>query len=199
MATANSINNRSYTLTADTGITATTGAITATLGDIVITSGKLSVGGFTGTAGQTLIAATGANPAWSSITAGAGITLTPGVNTLAIASTSPFLWATAGADASLVANNGYINTKAAVLLTMTLPATAAVGTVIQLQGTTVGSVGWKIAQNANQYIWLGNVKSTTGVGGSMASSDVHDSISLVCVVADLAWNVFSVVGNITIV
>jgi hypothetical protein len=207
MANHNSINNRTYVLTSDTGVTSTTGNITATagnlvstLGDVVITNGKLTLGASNGTNGMVPVASTGNNPAWAAITAaaGSGITVTLGANTIALASTNPFLWAAAAADAGLVNNNGYINTKAA-LLTMTLPATAAVGTVIKVMGSTTGATGWKIAQNANQYIWTGNVKSTTGVGGSIASSDVHDAVCLVCVVADLAWNAYSVVGNITIV
>lgn len=196
MATQNSINGRSYFLTSDTGVTATTGAITASSGNIVITNGMLSIAGSTGTAGQTVLAATGANPAWSSITAGSGITLTPGVNTLAIASTSPFTWTTIGADGALAANTGYIDTKAG-LLSVSLPATAAVGTTLILQG--LGAGGWIITQAANQQIVVGNQATTLGAVGTLASTNANDSISLVCTTADLVWSTYNMIGNLTIV
>lgn len=196
MATQNSIGNHTYSLTSDTGITADTGNITATLGNMVITNGMLSVGGVTGTDGQILIAATAANPAWASVTAGSGISLTAGVNTLSIASTAPFTWAEVGVDGALTVNQGSINTKVA-LLSMSLPATAAVGTTIVLQG--LGAGGWAITQAANQQVILGNQATTLGVGGSLASTNANDSISLVCTTADLIWSTFAVIGNITVV
>lgn len=196
MAANNCLNNNASVFTSDTNITSTAGNITATLGDIVITNGKLSVGGSTGTSGQLLIAATGANPAWASVSAGSGISITPGVNTLSIAATAPFAWTTIGADGALAANTGYIDTKAG-LLTVSLPAVAAVGTTLILQG--LGAGGWKITQAANQRIIMGNLATTVGVGGSMASTNANDSISLVCTTANLIWSTFSGVGNLTIV
>jgi hypothetical protein len=161
MANNNTINNRSYFLTSDTGITSTTGNITATLGDVVITNGKLSVGGFTGTAGQVLIGATGANPAWASISAGTGIAITPGANTLSIASTVSLNFTPIAADGALTTNTRYINTKAA-LLTVSLPAASAVGDTLILCG--YGATGWKITQAANQQLLIGNTNTTLGAG-----------------------------------
>lgn len=205
MANINAINNATYTLTSDTAITATTGNITATagnlvstLGDLVLTNGKITLAADSGTDGYVICAATGANPTWSAITAaaGSGITVTLGANTIALASTAPFTWAQVGADGALVVNQGSINTKVA-LLTMSLPATAAVGTTIILQG--LGAGGWTITQAANQQVILGNQTTTLGAGGSLASTNANDSISLVCTTADLIWSTYAVIGNITIV
>ena len=150
--------------------------------------------------GMVLIGNTATNkPVWASIAAGSGITVTPGAGTLSIASTAPFTWSAAAADAGMAVNTGYINTKPAALLTMTLPATAAVGTTIILQGSAVGANGWLIAQNALQNIQIGNQTTTIGVGGSLASTDDNDAVSLVCTVADTTWNAYSIVGNITVV
>lgn len=202
MATINAINNHTYTLTSDTAITATTGNITATLGNVVITDGQLSLQGSAGTDGQIPVTNTATGkPVWANITAGSGISVTNGAGTISIAATGAagIAWSTINADGSLAVNTGRINIKAGALLTATLPATAAVGTVIILQGSAAGNTGWKIAQNAGQNIQFGNTSTTVGVGGSLASTNNNDSVSLVCTVADTTWNVFGSVGNITIV
>ncbi len=105
-------------------------------------------------------------------------------------------WSIITADQSAVVDNGYIANKG-TLLTLTLPTTSAVNTVIRLAGMNAGL--WKIAQNASQKIHFGNVTTTTGAGGSLASVHARDAVELICVVADLEWNVVSSVGNITVV
>ncbi len=101
------------------------------------------------------------------------------------------------ADQNAVVNNGYICNKAG-LLTLTLPVTAAAGTQIECTGMNT-ALGWKIGQNASQIIHFGTSNTSTGTGGSLASSAIRDSVRLVCVVANLEWNVLSSLGNITIV
>src|SRR3954466_1558352 len=64
-----------------------------------------------------------------------------------------------GTTAALVANNGYILNNAG-LVTATLPASAALGTIIEVCGKGAG--GWTIAQNASQKIQFGNQVTTTG-------------------------------------
>ena len=108
------------------------------------------------------------------------------------------MWSYITADLDpMVVNTGYICGKAG-LLTLTLPATAAVGTVLCVTGIHT-DLGWKIAQNANQIIHIGPDDTTTGVGGSLAASLKRDSVELVCVVANLEWNVTSMMGNISVV
>lgn len=218
MAKINSVNNASYSFTSDTSITstlgnitatqggildllgnitATAGNITATLGDIVLTNGKLTVSGVSGDNGQLLIAATGANPAWASLTAGAGISLTPAANSLTVDCTATGLipWSTLGVDGTLANDNAYINIRgSSVRLTMALPATAAIGTLIILQGSAIGNGGWLITCGSGKNIWVGNQNATT----SVASSNNNDSISLICTVANKTWNVVAGVGNFTI-
>ena len=105
-------------------------------------------------------------------------------------------WSIITADQSAVVDNGYICNKG-TLLTLTLPTTAAVNTRIRLAGMNAGL--WKIAQNASQKIHFGNVTTTTGTGGYLASVHARDAVELICVVADLEWNVISSIGNITVV
>lgn len=90
----------------------------------------------------------------------------------------------AGTTQAMVAGGGYIANNAG-LVTMTLPVTAAAGTLLSVAGNGAG--GWTIAQNASQILHLGSVASTAGVGGSIASTNRYDSIQFVCTVADLEW------------
>ncbi len=83
------------------------------------------------------------------------------------------------------------------LITGTLPSTAAFGSVIAIVG--YGSGGWSIAQNSGQTIHFGNVNTTTGVGGSLSSTNRYDCVELLCTVADTAFVVRSSIGNITYV
>lgn len=97
---------------------------------------------------------------------------------------------------SAAVNEGVICNNAS-LVTVTLPDTAAVGDKLRVTG--IGAGGWLIAQNASELIHFGNTVTTTGAGGSLASTDDNDAVELVCVVANTEWLVLSSVGNITVV
>jgi len=92
-------------------------------------------------------------------------------------------------------NNGYLTNNAG-LVTVTLPTTAAVGDKVRVCG--MGAGGWKVAQNASELIDYGENTTTTGVGGSLASTHYADTVELICKVADTEWHVLSGVGNITV-
>jgi len=93
-------------------------------------------------------------------------------------------------------NAGYIANNAG-LVTITIPTTAAVGDVVRVTGKGAG--GWKIAQNASEIIHFLGTDTTTGTGGSLASTGTYDGVEIVCVVANTEWVVISSMGNITIV
>lgn len=101
-----------------------------------------------------------------------------------------------GTTQAISVNNGYIANNGS-LVTLTLPATAAVGDVTRVIG--LGAGGWKIAQNASQYIsWDESTVTTTGATGYLSSSDDHDAVELICTVTNNGWGVLSSKGNITI-
>lgn len=109
-----------------------------------------------------------------------------------------FSWSIKTTDLNpMVVDNGYIANKAG-LLTFTLPATCAVGKTMRVTGMNT-DVGWRIAQNANQIIHFNTATTTTGVAGYLESTKMHDSVELVCCVADLEFIVVSSTGNITVV
>jgi hypothetical protein len=108
-----------------------------------------------------------------------------------------FTYTVITANQTAAVNNGYICNKAG-LLALTLPTTAAVGTVIVVMGMNT-ALGWTIAQNASQQIFFGTSATTSGTGGSLSSSNIYDSVTLVCNVANLSWIVTASIGNITVV
>lgn len=93
-------------------------------------------------------------------------------------------------------NSGYIANNAA-LCTISLPATAALGSIIEIVGKGVG--GWKLSQAASQQVIFGNISSTTGTGGSLNSTHQRDAIRLVNVIADTTWQVVGSQGNIDVI
>lgn len=129
------------------------------------------------------------------IVGGVGVTVTgnPGTNRLTIATTAVIsAWSReAGAAVAMVIDRGYINTNAG-LTTLTLPAVAAVGDYVEIAGEGAG--GWLIAQNAGQSINFGNLVTTVGVGGSLASTNQWDTVRLICRVVNTGWSVLSNIG-----
>lgn len=89
---------------------------------------------------------------------------------------------------SLVANTNYITSNGGSLSTLTLPATAAKGSVIQIM--CYGSGGMKIAQLSGQSIVFLDVTSTVGATGSIATfagNSVFSSVKLICTTANTGF------------
>lgn len=93
-------------------------------------------------------------------------------------------------------NHGYFCTGGGTLALL-LPPVSALGDIIEI--TLDGSAGFSVTQGAGQSLRIGNLATTVGVGGSLSSTQQGDTIRMVCQVANLKWNVFSSMGNPTIV
>jgi len=174
----------------------------ATANRAVLTTGATGIPVMTALAtdGQLIIGSTAGVPAAATLTAGTGVSITNASNSITINATGGGVtWSVVTVDASLTVNTGTIANKAG-LLTMTLPASAAIGDMIEITGINT-AVGWRVAQNANQIIHIGTSTTTTGVGGYLEATNIRDSIKLVCVVsgASTEYNVISSMGNITVV
>lgn len=102
----------------------------------------------------------------------------------------------AGITQQATINTRYIPANAS-LVTITLPASAAAGSIIEVCGQGAG--GWKIAQNAGQTINKSASASTTGTGGSFASANRYNTITLRCTVANTGWVVTGGDGTYTVV
>ena len=171
-----------------------TGATSLTDGGVILGSGTAAV---TVTAqptdGQLLIGDTGTDPVLATLTEGAGIVITEGAGSITIASPSSTTWSLKAAGATLAASEGFIST-AGTAQSFPLPATASVGDVFELTQNGAGAV--TITQAAGQSVRLGNVVTTAGTGGSLASSAQGDAVKLVCVTADTEFQaVAGVIGN----
>jgi hypothetical protein len=151
-------------------------------------------------AGQILVGTTAGAPTATAINSGTNILVSNGSGTITVNATgiASFVWNNVTISTQLLAvNQGYMTNDVSLLVTYTLPTTAAIGTIISIAGNS--SNGWTIAQNASQNIQVGSVSSTIGATGTVSSSNRYDQISLLCVVANTTWVATSVIGNLTIV
>lgn len=116
----------------------------------------------------------------------------------AAASSSAIVWndiTDESADTNMVVNNGYLSNDPANSGNFVLPATSAVGTLLEITNRQAAQ-NFTITQGAGQYIQYGSVATTTGATGSIASNAIGDSLRMVCVEADLGWQVLSAMGNL---
>jgi hypothetical protein len=175
-----------------------TGAATLTANSVLLGNGTSAVSALgAATNGQLIIGSTGVSPVLAAITAGAGLSVTNSAGSITIAATGAQTWTdVTGTSAAMAIDNGYVSDNAG-LVTLTLPASPVLGSMIRVTGKGAG--GWKIAQNAGQLINFGVSTTTTGTGGSLASTNTFDSVTLVCITATTTFNVIASVGNITVV
>lgn len=94
---------------------------------------------------------------------------------------------------SIVANQVYIANNGA-LVTLNMPATAAVGDVFEVDG--LGAGGWLLQMNTGQICNLGS--SPTSSAGSLASTNRYDGVKIRCVAANTTFVALRAVGNITV-
>ena len=135
------------------------------------------------TNGQLLIGSTGATPVLATLTGAGGISIINTAGAITVSgSGSGYGWTeVTGTTQAMAVNNGYIANNAA-LVTLTLPATAAVGDTFIIQGKGAGL--FRIAQNASQTINFGSSPTTTGVGGSITATNRYDSLEIICITAN---------------
>lgn len=150
------------------------------------------------TNGQLPIGSTGADPVLATLTAGTGVTITNTAGGITINATGGALtWVdVTGTTQAMLVNTGYTANNAGVV-TLTLPATAAYGTVMAVVGKGAG--GWTIAQNSGQSIHFGKSNTTSGASGTLSSTFQYDTVFLLCTVANTDFTAFNCVGNLTVV
>ena len=152
--------------------------------------------GFLLGAGQLAIGTTASDPSAAALTAGTGITITSATGSITIASTGvgSLVWNdVAGTTQAAVVNNGYIISNAGQT-TVTIPATAAEGSVFAVAGK--GAAGWILQMNTGQVCHFGN--SATTSAGSLTSTNQWDSVGILCVTANTTFVVLTVQGNLTV-
>lgn len=128
----------------------------------------------------------------TTMTAGSGISVTPGAGTITISATgSERPWTDEGASFSAVSGNGYFVTATA---TATLPASPSQGSVVQfaVDGTQLLTV----TANTGQIIRIGS--SVSASAGTAVNTSQGDSVSFVFRSSDSAWIATSVIGTWTV-
>jgi hypothetical protein len=174
-----------------------TGLSNPTAHGIMVSEGASDVNPIVLTAGQILIGTTSGDPSATTLTQGTGITITSASGSITIASSASggIVWNNVtGTTQSAAVNNAYV-TSSSSATTVTLPATAAIGTIFAVQGAGAG--GWTLNYGSGQNIQMGNL-STTTTSGSLASTNQFDSVALVTIVANTTFAVTSAVGNLTV-
>lgn len=161
---------------------------TTTINQVLYSSSANVIGGISAVNSAVMISSAGGVPSFST-TLPSGLTI-PGY------SASSWVDET-GASVTMATNTGYTSDDGATLVTFTLPTTSAIGDFVEINGK--GSGGWAIAQASGQQIHLGSSTTTSGAGGSLASTNQWDSIRLRCVTANTIWAAANLVGNITVV
>ncbi len=167
-------------------------AITVSNAQVVtLANALLPASGGTGTstapsAGQIPIGTSGSVYTPAAINSGTGIVVANGSGSITVSATGGGIaWTTlSGTTQAAAVNNGYVSGNAAQT-TVTLPATAAIGSVVAVEG--LGAAGWKLTANTGQTIKIGS--STTTSAGSLTSVAASDNIYVTCIVADTTWRV----------
>jgi trimeric autotransporter adhesin len=133
----------------------------------------------------------------SSVTAAGTVVIDSSGNLGSINGVTPSVWNdVTGASATMAPNNGYVADRSS-LVTLTLPATAAFGSRLEIVGKGAG--GWTIAQNAGQTIHFNSTSTTTGASGSLSSTQQYNCVELICVTANTDFVVKDSSGNLTVV
>lgn len=147
-------------------------------------------------AGQILIGTTGAAPTAAAINSGTGILVANGSGsiTVSLSGVGSLIWNdVSGTTQAAAVNSAYVISNASQT-TVTLPATAALGSIVAVQGK--GAAGWILTANTGQVIHLGSSASSTA--GTLTSTNLWDNVEVVCVTANTTWSVRSVIGNLTV-
>lgn len=132
----------------------------------------------------------------ATLTAGTGISITNGAGSISIASSGvgSLIWNdVSGTTQAAAVNNGYIISNASQT-TVTLPATAVEGSVFAIAGK--GAAGWILQMNTGQTCHFGSVASSSA--GSLTSTNLYDSVTIVCVTANTTFVVIAAQGNLTV-
>lgn len=177
-------------------------AALATANSAVLVTNSSGVPAWSGTMtnGQLIIGSTTATPTAATLSAGSGITVTNGAGTITIAATGGGLAQVNqnSSSVTMAVQTNYTINNGASLVTLTLNATAAVGDEFVITGQSSG--GWKVAQASGQTIHIVGLATTTGVGGSLQSTNQYDTVTIRCIVANTTFSVVDMMSaGLTIV
>jgi len=106
-----------------------------------------------------------------------------------------FNWFVVTTNQTWTVNTWYI-TNWASKIDISLPATSSVWDIIKVTADNIN--WWRITQWAWQIIWIWNLFTTSWITWNLESTDIWDSIELVCVMAWTYWREVSMQWNLTV-
>jgi hypothetical protein len=149
-----------------------------------------------GTNGQVLLGSTSADPAFGTLTTSTGVGFTTGAAALAVnLIQGGYKINAASTGVALVAQNSYTVSQAGQT-SFSLPATAAIGDMFLIAGTSGNTGGLEITQGTGQTIRQ-NTNATTTTTGNVASGAANTSMWVMCVVANTDFIILASVGTLT--
>lgn len=141
-----------------------TGAATFNINGVVIsgTTTTSALASLTLTNGQIVIGSTSNPPAAATITAGTGIAITNGSNSISIANKqNGFKYNSQSTSTTLTAQNAYyITTNSAI--TLTLPSSNTAGDTFKIMSNTLGTGLVTVQLNAGQTMQVANTQTSSG-------------------------------------
>jgi hypothetical protein len=108
------------------------------------------------------------------------------------ANNAGMIWENIGASQDLEVDHGYFCSSGGAL-SLALPETSEVGDTISVM--LIGSTSWTITQGDGQQIRIATSTTTSGAGGSLASQQQGDGVTLVCQAENTIWQVTYPVGG----
>lgn len=132
-------------------------------------------------------------------TAGSGMTITGGTNTIAFSATGgSYSWnSVATSTQTVAAQNMYVVDNGSTLVTFSLPASGSLGDSFGLVGYSSG--GWAISLSSGQSIIFGSDSITTSLSSSIQSNTVFISCIVATSGGNTIWKVMNCMGNLTYV
>lgn len=165
----------------------------ATANNGVLTTGATGIPVVTALAsnGQIIIGSGAGAPIAATISAGTGISVTNGANTITIAATgSEIVWTDEAVSFNAASGNSYFISANAV--TATLPSTPSQGDVISFSVDAV-TTNFTITGNTGQKIRIGTALSAAA--GTAVNNARGDSVTLVYRSSGTTWIASSVIGT----
>jgi hypothetical protein len=166
---------------------------------VLIGDGDGGVNGIILGAGQLVIGTNTINPVGATLTSGDNITISSSSGSIQISATgsASFDWVhQTTTSVTMLPNTGYQVDNSA-LVTLSLPTFLHAGDEFEIEA--YGAGGWIVAQNAGQSIVFGNITTTVGASGSIASTNVGDCIRMVVNPDNTSLTVLSAVGNLAVI
>lgn len=163
--------------------------------NVVLLGQISSISGISLSSGQLVVGGTGA-PAASTLTAGTGISIANGNNSITVNSVgSGFTWINQTAGPENIAPNTAYTADSASLITLKLPNPAVYGDSYKVVGKGTGL--WSIVYGPGQIIHFGTMNTTISTG-SLSSTSQYDTVELTCTAAPTDFTVTSFLGTLAI-